>query len=76
MKIMQNSVEALKGVSEVLTKHKRKFIATLTAMGLIFVLALNGTIPGATASSDIKIIVIGFVTLEVLSKTKILNGKN
>ena len=70
-------MEALKAVSEALTKHKRKFITTLTAMGLIFILALKNIIPGTTASNDIKIIVLGFVTLEVLSKTKILsNGKS
>jgi len=68
-------MEVLKTVSEALTKHKRKFIATLTAMGLIFILALNGIVPGRDASTDIKVIALGFITLEILGRTKLLSNE-
>ena len=77
MQIVKDSVETLKGVSEVLTKHKRKFITALTAMGLIFVLAWRGIIPGEVASADIKVVALGFVLLEIAGRTKLLsNGKD
>jgi hypothetical protein len=70
-------MEALKNISEALTKHKRKFITALVGMGLIFVLAWKGVIPGDTASADIKVIALGFVLLEIAGRTKLLsNGKN
>jgi hypothetical protein len=70
-------MDALKNISEVLTKHKRKFITTLVGMGLVFILALKGIVPGETASADIKVIALGFILLEIAGRTKLLsNGKN
>ena len=68
-------MEILKNVSEALTKHKRKFIVTLVGMGLVFILALKGIVPGRDASTDIKVIAIGFITLEILGRTKLLSNE-
>ena len=76
MEVLKPTVETLKGVSEALTKHKRKFVVALTAMGLMFVLALKELIPGEAASTDIKVVALGFILLEVVGRTKLLsNGK-